>query len=153
MSTTIKRRQLLALSGSGIFLSACSGLGGGISQQLAPKVSVTSVNLKKLTLQQVSIDVGLNVFNPNTISIPLRGIDYALAVNNQQVASGQQNQSVTIAAKQSSNVTIPISVNLIQFASLIPSIASGGGFKYNLTGKMHFPFISLPFNRSGGLQI
>jgi len=52
----------------------------------------------------------LNITNPNSFPIPLTGFDYGLKLNGVEVANGVKEQRVTIAARQSQKLEVPLTL-------------------------------------------
>ncbi|KWW29464.1 MAG: hypothetical protein AUK63_1375 [bacterium P3] len=94
-------------------------------------VSVAGVNLKKISngnvsaadvltlsaalLQKslpLSMDVNVKVKNPTDYDAKLATMDWALDIENQQIAAGLVNQNRTIGAKKSSTVPLAVGTDL-----------------------------------------
>lgn len=129
-------------------LTGCSSNGlKGIAE--SPDVKVEGVRLAKLSFTSADAILSLRIRNPNSFTIPLRGLDYALALNNVSVAQGSLQQNLSVAARQTRRVEIPVSFKLIELIQTVPSIVRSRNFTYQLKGNTHFPFINIPFSRVG----
>ena len=131
-------------------LTACSGVLGVVEQ---PKVSIQNIALQDISLTQGTAVVTLNIANPNAFPIPLQGIQYGLSLNGHQVASGDQNQGVSIGAGQEVPVNIPVKLDFMQLMQLAPEAMRARSLQYNLNGAVKLPFISVPFSRQGGVGV
>ncbi len=131
-------------------LTACSGVPGVVEQ---PKVSIQNIALQDISLTQGTAVVTLNIANPNAFPIPLQGIQYGLSLNGHQVASGDQNQGVSIGAGQEVPVNIPVKLDFMQLMQLAPEAMRARSLQYNLNGAVKLPFISVPFSRQGGVGV
>ena len=131
-------------------LTACSGVPGVVEQ---PKVSIQNIALQDISLAQGTAVVTLNIANPNAFPIPLQGIQYGLSLNGHQVASGDQNQGVSIGAGQEVPVNIPVKLDFMQLMQLAPEAMRARSLQYNLNGAVKLPFISVPFSRQGGVGV
>lgn len=65
----------------------------------------------------VTFNVNLNVKNPNSTAASMSKMDYILSLNGKQVASTTLNNSVSVPAKSSNVITIPISTDLFKLFS------------------------------------
>lgn len=99
-------------------------------------VSVAGVNLKKISNGQVgatdvvklttalvskslplSMDVNVKVKNPTDYDARLATMDWALDIENKQLATGMINQNRTISAKQSTTVPLAVGTDIYSFFS------------------------------------
>lgn len=130
-------------------LTACSTGAGikGIAEP--PSVSVKHVQLERLNWQGGEANFTLNVTNPNAFPLPLTGFDYALNLNKIEVANGRREQSITIPARQSQQVSVPLSLSFVNIARMLPALIGQGTMQYQLTGSVHLPWLNIPFTRSG----
>lgn len=144
------KMKILFVALFALFLHGCAGVPGVVEQ---PKVSVQDVSLKSLSLTQGTAIAALNVTNPNAFPIPVRGIEYGLRVNGSPVASGSQQGNLTLAARQSVPVEIPIKLQLREIIQLVPRMVRERQVKYELQGAVKLPLISIPFRRQGGIGV
>ncbi len=144
-------KRISTLLSSALLLQACaSGVPGVIEQ---PKISIENISLQDISLTQGTALVTLNVANPNAFPIPLQGIQYGLSLNGHPVASGDQNQGMSIGARQEMPINIPVKLDFMQLMQLAPEAMKTRSLQYNLTGAVKLPFISVPFQRQGGVGV
>ena len=65
----------------------------------------------------VSLNVNLDVNNPNSIAASMAKMDYVLSLNGKQVVSTTLNQGINIPANSKGSVSIPITTDLFQLFS------------------------------------
>ena len=75
---------------------------------------INAINSRSLP---VTVNVNLDVKNPNSIAASMAKMDYILTLNGKQVISTTMNNSVSVPAKSNSVVTIPITTDLFQLFS------------------------------------
>ena len=144
-------KRISTLLSSTLLLQACaSGVPGVIEQ---PKISIENISLQDISLTQGTALVTLNVANPNAFPIPLQGIQYGLSLNGHPVASGDQNQGMSIGARQEMPINIPVKLDFMQLMQLAPEAMKTRSLQYDLTGAVKLPFISVPFQRQGGVGV
>jgi len=131
----------------GLFLTlsllfACAGMGNGILRP--PGLKVTGVNVESLGLNKQDIRLKINIFNPNPVPIPVRGITYKLEINSVEFASGFNKTSIDIPASGDSDVDLVISGNLLSFL-LKNRMISKNSIPYSLTGNIALLSSSIRF--------
>ena len=134
-------------------LTACSTGAGikGIAEP--PNVSVQNVQMERLNWQGGEATFTLNVSNPNAFPLPLTGFDYQLKLNDVAVANGDREESITIPARQSKQVSVPLKLSFVNIASMLPGLIRQGTMQYQLAGSVHLPWLNIPFTRSGNTNL
>lgn len=132
------------------FTTACSGLP---SNAKAPKVSVAEINIKRLGLFEQIFDVGLRVNNPNDFDIAIEGLEFELAVNGREFATGAAHTHARLPAFASAVVhvdTTTQSSSLLQQMKTLPELLQDG-VPYRIRGRIKIDRADdwLPFDRSG----
>lgn len=144
--------RLFIILFSAFLLAACSSGGlKGIAE--TPTVQVHKVEMGSFNLSGGSATFVLNISNPNSFPIPLTGFDYGLRLNGVEVANGIKEQRVTIGAKQSQKIEVPLSLSFSNMLNMLPNLLRSRKVDYNLGGNLHFPWIKIPFQRTGGAAI
>ena len=135
-------------------ITACSSSGGGIKGIAEPpQVSVKNVQFERLNWQGGDANFTINISNPNAFPLPLTGFDYTLSVNNIEVATGNQEQSMTIPSRQSKDIQVPLKVSFVNIARMLPGLFGQGTMQYKLAGSAHLPWLNIPFSRSGSTNL
>ena len=129
-------------------LSACSSSGiKGLVEP--PKVQVHKVQMGQLNLSGGTATFVLNIQNPNSFPIPLAGFDYGLSLNGVQVARGDKEHKVTIQARQSQKVEVPLTLSFGNMMNMLPNLLRSRQLDYQLDGSVHLPWFNIPFQRAG----
>jgi len=135
-----------------LWLSACSSGGiKGIAE--TPTVQVHKVEMGNFNLSGGSAVFVLNITNPNSFPIPLMGFDYGLRLNGIEVANGIKEQRVTIGARQSQKLEVPLSLSFSNMLNMLPNLLRTRKVNYSLGGRLHFPWIKIPFQRTGDANL
>lgn len=113
-----------------IFLSACATL-----NMEPPQVAVTSITPASATGLSTSFDVGLRISNPNSVSLPIKGMSYKIALNGAQVLQGVTNQIPRIPAYGTENVTVTVGANLLSAPKLLSALLNNSDqrIRYDFT--------------------
>ncbi|MEB8432110.1 MULTISPECIES: LEA type 2 family protein [Cocleimonas] len=138
--------------GFAVLLSACSSSGiKGLVEQ--PTIQVHKVQMGNFSLSGGSATFVLDIQNPNNFAIPLTGLDYGLRLNGVQVAEGSKAERVTIGAKQSQKLEIPLQFSFGNMLNMLPGLLRNRSVNYDLGGSIHLPWFKIPFNRAGSTNI
>ncbi len=98
------RSLLLAITA--LSISGCAAL---LRQAFAqPIINVADVRVKQIGLQGGTIDVILEVENPNEFRIDAEKISYNFYVDTARVVTGEINQRLTLEEKGKVTVTVPV---------------------------------------------
>jgi len=135
-----------------LFLSACSSNGiKGLVEQ--PTIQVHKVQMGNFSLSGGSATFVLDIQNPNNFAIPLTGLDYGLRLNGVQVAEGNKSERVTIGARQSQKLEIPLQFSFSNMLNMLPGLLRNRSVNYDLGGSIHLPWFKIPFNRAGSTTV
>src|SRR5262249_50271817 len=115
-------RSLSAVLGVLILCSGC----GAVQR---PTASYRSMSISDISARGFTLNVDVDIANPNSVAIPLTAIDYSLALAGSKVIDrakvGAANRS--IPAKGSSAVTLPIPVTFENLLGVEEGIRKGNG--------------------------
>ena len=131
-----------------INLSAC-----GTALIQPPKISIDNIELGELSLRKGEAVFSLTLHNPNLFPLYLYGIDYGLKLNEVAVAGGESRKNISIAAGSEQKLRIPITLSTMTLLKMIPQFLGDRQLKYELHGSVKTPIISIPFHRTGGINV
>lgn len=77
-------------------LAACAGLGSAPMQ--APRVSLVNLQVQDVQLFEQRYGLTLRVQNPNSVPLPIVGMEYSVRLNEIEFGKGVSRQSVTVPA-------------------------------------------------------
>ena len=82
---------------------------GGCSSVQRPTATYRSMAVSDVTSKGFTLNVDLDVANPNSVALPLNNIDYGLALGGTKVIEqAKANPGATIPANGTGRVTIPV---------------------------------------------
>jgi LEA14-like dessication related protein len=110
---------ILFLMTGWLMMSACSSLNGIVKD---PVVHVTEFKLANVSSEGVSIDLGLNVQNPNSVPLKLDAVNYALNVAGEKVTEGTFDKGVNIPAGGEGTVYIPLKFQFTSVGNLLSGL-------------------------------
>ncbi len=139
-------------------LGACSSVNALRQIVDPPKVSLADVKLVSAGLLEQRYRLSLRVQNPNSIVIPISGLDYRVELGGSEFARGVSASSFSLPANGEDMVEIDVSTNLLDSARRVYALLKSGddSVDYNLSGnvKVNLPFVkSLPFSRTGQVDL
>jgi hypothetical protein len=67
-----------------------------------------------------SLEVQLAVFNPNRQGVELGRTDYALFARGETLASGRRTEPVTLGARDSVELSLPLAIRLSRVLAMLP---------------------------------
>src|SRR5699024_1695811 len=108
---TIRRTSayLILLSLLGLLASCSSGISSGFKK---PDRQLVDVELVRARLLEQKFILHFRVDNPNSKSLPVRSINYRLLLNDTPLATGSNNQWLTVPANGHAYFKIPVHTNL-----------------------------------------
>jgi LEA14-like dessication related protein len=90
------------------------GLGGCSSSGdfKSPEVRLIKVDVVKAKLLEQHFTLRFRIDNPNSFSLPVRGIEYVVHLNKVKLAEGESSVSFTVPAHGHHNFSVPVRTNL-----------------------------------------
>jgi len=128
----MRRPKLLAMMAMVFAVSACATLGRGIFQE--PIVNFRDLRVRGLGLTGGSIDVFLNVYNPNQFRLDATRLSYRLLVGEDEIGVGALDQRFTVQDGDSTTVRIPIDFSYSGIGSVARQMMSRGAVDYRVMG-------------------
>jgi LEA14-like dessication related protein len=135
-------------------LAGCAGLG---TQLETPEVSFVGIRAVEASLFEQRLEVRLRVRNPNTIELPVKGLDVDVELAGEPFASGVSARQFVVPAQGEAEFDMQVTANaagaLLKIASDRQSREEIG---YRLKGKLSTRIgmlRSIPFDESGSLPI
>ena len=123
-----------------------------------PDIEVVGIERQSVQLLEQHFLVHLRVTNPNDRSIPIEGVSYVVSIDGDEVARGDSTQAVTIPARGSAQVDLPLTTTLHTGVARILTLLSQGGesFDYRVVGTARTGvvfFRNIPFDQRGTVRL
>jgi LEA14-like dessication related protein len=148
------RRILLltAVAGTAVVAAAaCSSLGKAAFKE--PVVTLQDVKVTGVGLNGGSLDVVLNVQNPNDFRLDASQLDYTVLVDTLPFANGTTSQHFTVDAKRTQPVHIPINFTYSGVGAASRSLMNTGSVNYTVRGHVTVASplgnVSVPYSQTG----
>lgn len=137
-----RRAVVLALAASVLFAVACAGF---LRREFAaPVVELKDVRLKGIGTEGGSLDLVLDVYNPNHYRLDAARVTYRLLVDTTQVAMGEINKLVTLETRTTSEVILPVTFTIRELLGAAAAITRTGSLDYTVKGELT---VASPFGR------
>lgn len=126
-----------------------------------PRIALADMRVSSMSLLGAELDLVFEVDNPNTFSLALDRLNYALSVNGQPwVKTGAANIG-RINANGVSRITLPVKLNFSEVGmGIYTALNSGKGLNYSVKGLLDATssnaFVGafqLPFDNSGSVKV
>ncbi len=116
---------------------SAAGCAGILRQQFGtPVVELRDVRVKGIGMQGGSLDLVLDVYNPNSYRLDASHLTYTLFVDTSRIASGEINKLVTLETKKKSEVILPVTFNMIELMGVAQLLTRTGSLDYTVKGEM-----------------
>jgi LEA14-like dessication related protein len=118
-----------------------------------PRFGLEGLSVRRMTFDEVALDVRLRVKNPNAFPLPVGKLDYALAIAGAPVARAAGAALAAVPGGGSAVVEIPLRLDLASAGRAAADVARGADVQVDLTGKAVVAGIPLPLDLRGKLPV
>jgi LEA14-like dessication related protein len=146
------RKLVIATAAAALVGSAaCASMGlGGFAE---PVVTVSDVRVNGLGLTGGSVDIKLNVYNPNNFRLDGTQLTYQLWVDTIPFGNGTTNEQFVVNAGDSTIVTLPLDFTWSGVGTVGRSVMNTGTVPYRVAGNIRVSSavggLTVPYDRSG----
>ncbi len=143
---SISRWALLGLVFTLAALTGCANLPQNLEQ---PKVHLSSVALGTPKGFSQTLDIELLITNPNSVALPVTGMNYHLTLNGEKLMTGVSNQIPVLEAYSETPVQVTATLDLFSVGKFIKALMqTQSAIDYELGGKLDLTSFRLPLNFS-----
>ncbi len=138
-----------------LLIAGCAGLG---TQLETPEITFVGIRAVEASLFEQKLEVRLRVQNPNTMALPVNGLDVAMELAGEPFATGVTAREFVVPAHGEAEFDMIVTANA---ATALLKIASGDRqsreeIGYRLKGRLSTKLgllRSIPFEESGSLPL
>jgi LEA14-like dessication related protein len=149
--TSFSRRLSLLTAVLALAVTGCATLARNAFQN--PVVELKDVRVKGIGLQGGSLDVVLEVLNPNDYRIDASHVSYTVFADSIQVATGEVTKLVTLENKKTSTIVLPVNFSFREIQQAAGILLQRGSVDYTVQGDFTLatPFgsITRPYKSKG----
>ena len=147
----MRRTMMVAAA---VALTALGGCGAIGTQSFAqPDVTLKDVKLTGVGLTGGSLDVVLNVYNPNNFRLDASRLTYKVMMDTVSFATGSIDQAMTVQSKDSTTVRIPVNFSYNGLGAAGRQILNTGSVNYRVLGDLVVATVlgnfTVPYDRTG----
>ncbi len=134
-------------------ISGCSTLAQKFNPD-PPVVRLVGIELVKMEVLQQTFKLTLNLQNPNDFALPITGMQFSAAINDEDFASGVSNQGVDLPALGEANMEVQVRSGLMQIIQNLNKLGSAKSLDYILKGSVKVAGVpvKIPFSEKGTLS-
>lgn len=147
----MRKLSLLAASMIAGLTVACATFGRSAFQE--PVVTLQNVRVNGVGLNGGSVDILLNVYNPNHFQLDATRITYKLFVDTIPLGTGATDSRFTVADGDSTQVPLPLSFTWSGIGQATRSLMNTGTVNYRVVGDITvgspMGTVTLPYDRTG----
>lgn len=137
-----------------VLVTACVGQ----PTLVAPELEAAGVRLESVGLLQQQFLVTLRVYNPNTVPLPIKHIDYKFDLGGSRLAQGESAVAFSIPSHESKEFDLRMRTDLLSSARSLQKWLAGSpeDIDYELSGsvKVDSPFVKpFPFEQKGKIPL
>ncbi len=143
-----------------VLLVGCAGLQGLFRSAAVkkPDVRVIDTKLASLSFSGADLVFTFAIDNPNPLGVTLSGFDYDLKIAGRNFLQGKHEERLTIPAKGSGNVSLPLNIQFADLYKLLRSLAEQDTTDYTLSAGfvVKVPVLGdvrIPVSKSGKLPV
>ena len=146
-----RRRTIAFLAAA---LAGCAGVEKFVASAFQkPRLTFQSFTPRELDLEGVTLGLVYRIDNPNSIGLPLAGVDYRVDVEGRQAVSGSSHTGLRIPASGSAQLELPIRLRYADVPGLLTSLTTKErlGFHLEATAGVETPLgvVGIPFSYTG----
>jgi|SRR5579862_1760696 len=148
----MKKLVMVTMVATMIGAAACSTLGHASFEQ--PVVTLKDVRVRGVGISGGSLDVLLNVYNPNHYRLDATQLAYAVKLGNDvQLANGLIDSHFTVQDRDSTVVPIPVTFTYAGLGEAGRQLMQTGSVNYTVTGNVTVGTVignyTIPYSSSG----
>ncbi len=131
------RMLLLVAICTPVLLNSCADLQKLASLQ-KPLANITSVRFAGISFDDLNLLAEVQIKNPNALAITLAGFDYDLQIAGTSFLSGEQTETMRIAANGAGMLSIPLTINYKELYRTFKALEKQDSTKYKIAAGLKF---------------
>lgn len=142
---------LVVLFAAVVVVAGCARMARAAFQ--TPTVELKDVVVKGIGLNGGSLDVILDVYNPNDYRIDASRVTYTVLADSMKVATGEVTNLVTLNNRKMTTITLPVTFTMRELTKAAGVLLQNGSINYTVRGEFTLatPFGNLtrPYQGNG----
>lgn len=112
-------------------LASCVGM-----RPAPPEVQLSGLEITDLSLSHANFLARLQLYNPNGVSLDIKGLKFTLFLNDVRVADGQATKPFTIAAEETGETAIRLSSSFLNLFQLTRKVQGQDQIAFRIVGEV-----------------
>ena len=117
----------------------------------APQVK--GVQLKSFSAKDKSVVFDVDLYNPNSFTLPISGLSGDMVLNQLTIGSLEAESDQNLAALSTQTVSVPIALDTNALIEAAKSMLTNRQANYKFNGGVKTPVGKIPFSKSGELSV
>ncbi|HET7550736.1 MAG TPA: LEA type 2 family protein [Gemmatimonadaceae bacterium] len=147
----MRKLSLIAAVMAAGTVAACATLGRAAFKE--PVVTLKNVRVNGLGFNGGSVDIMLNVYNPNRFDLDATRLTYKLFVDTIPLGTGATDSTFTVSDGDTTQVSLPLSFTWADASQAARSLMNTGTVNYRVVGDLtvgsSMGTFTLPYDRTG----
>jgi len=147
----MRRLSLIAAVTAAGIMAACATLGRAAFKE--PVVTLKDVRVNGIGFNGGSVDIMLNVYNPNRFDLDATRLTYKLFVDTIPLGTGATDSNFTVSDGDTTQVALPLSFTWAGASQAARSLMNTGTVNYRVVGDItvgsSMGTFTLPYDRTG----
>lgn len=148
---TLRRAAPATVAAATALLAGCATIGRQVFSE--PVVSFKDVSVRGLGLQGGSLDVLLNVYNPNHFKLDATRLTYRVLIDSTALGTGALDQRFVVQSGDSATVRLPVQFTFAGLGAAGRQLLRSGAVNYRVLGDVTVSTplgnFTRPFDRTG----
>ena len=122
-----------------------------------PEITFRGVEVYSFGLGGASLDVLVDVYNPNSFGFAVERLTYDLEVEDTPWGSGETESSLAVPPRDTATLRLPIEVDWSRLGGVGREVLQAGKVRYGVTGRVTIRSdrgnFEVPYDRTGEVSI
>lgn len=118
-----------------------------------PKIQNQKLDVKKISLESVELDLVVDLLNQNSFDVPLENLEFTILVDGKDLSSKKIDKLSTLAAKKTTQVKVPIELKWTRLWELGFNLLKAQEIPYEIQGTIKAKGFEIPFDEKNTLRI
>lgn len=132
----------------------CSNLAGVFEK---PDLQFRGLRVNSIGFDGASLDILVDVYNPNSYRLALQRFSYDLAIENVNWGLGSTNSPLAVDARNTATLRLPLEVSWSRLGDVGRQALSTGSVNYGVSGEItvgtSLGNVQVPYTKSGRFSI